>query len=63
MTEKLIVMIKGAYTQLIKKVVKAMVAVNMNLMPPRVIRRKAYLWIGSFFKLSKDLGLKNCPNT
>jgi hypothetical protein len=56
-------MIKGAYTQLIKKVVKAMVAVNMNLMPPRVIRRKAYLWIGSFFKLSKDLGLKNCPNT
>jgi len=40
-----------------------MVVVNMNLTPPKVIKREDYLWANGFYGLSKDLGSKRCPNT
>jgi hypothetical protein len=39
------------------------VAINMNLMPSKVIGREVYLWDKGPSRLSKDFGLKRHPNT
>jgi hypothetical protein len=39
-----------------------MVAINMNLMPPKVIKRKVNLQIKGPFRLSKDPRFKRRPN-
>jgi hypothetical protein len=40
----------------------AMVDVDINPVPPKVIGRKACLWARSALGLSKDLGAKRHPN-
>ncbi len=40
-----------------------MVVVNMNLMPPKVIGKKAYLQAKSISRLSKEHEHKKRPNT
>ncbi len=40
-----------------------MVAIDMNLTPPKVIGREVCLQTKSFFKLSKDFRFKRHPNT
>jgi hypothetical protein len=40
-----------------------MVAIGMNLMPQKVIRKKIYLRVKSLFGLSKDSRLKRRLNT
>jgi hypothetical protein len=39
-----------------------MVAINVNPVPPKVIGRKACLWVKGSFGLSKDLRPKRRPN-
>jgi hypothetical protein len=39
------------------------VAIDMNLMPPKVIKKKTFLWGRGLYGLLKDLGPKRCPNT
>lgn len=56
-------MIQTTRTQFPKQIVKAMVAVNMSPMPPKIIGRKTCLWVKRPFKLLKDLGPKKHPNT
>ncbi len=38
-----------------------MVVININLVPLKIIRRKACLWFKSISRLSKDFGPKRCP--
>jgi hypothetical protein len=49
--------------QLFKYVAKAMVDVNMNLTPSKVIGKEVCLQTKSSFRLSKDLRPKKRPNT
>lgn len=51
---KLTIMIKTTKAQFFKYVVEMMVIINMNSIPPKVIRRKTCLSIKGLFKLSKD---------
>ncbi len=61
-TINLATMIEATRAQFNKWTIGAMVTINMNMMPLKVIRREAYLWARSPYGLSKDLGPKRCPN-
>jgi hypothetical protein len=56
-------MMEGTRTQLLKWVARAMVVVDMNLIPPKAIGKEAYLWAKSPFELSRDLAPKRHLNT
>ncbi len=56
-------MIEATRAQLPKQAIKLMVAINMNPMPPKVIRREPCLWARGFYGLSKDLKPNKHLNT
>jgi hypothetical protein len=59
---KLIIMIEATSAQFFKYVVRTMILINMNSMPPKVIKRKSCLLAKSLFKLSKYFESKRHPN-
>jgi hypothetical protein len=55
-------MIEVTSAQFFKYVVRTMILINMNSMPPKVIKRESCLLAKNLFKLSKYFESKRHPN-